>query len=170
MTIVLGHRLIGKEKADAAAKALTDGQGGGSIQLGHRLNKKGAPTAAKAPAPVVAAAPAPAKIAAPAIAADPKAPETPAPQLVDPSGMSEEKIEDLLTDYPDGWEEIMKVESQRAEGPRPRVARMLLVAGDMAETHPIPPDIKSLLMQVAGDAFAEDVAALEAAVPVEKKK
>lgn len=145
--IVLGPRLIGKEASLKAQQTLVNKVGGGAIQLGPRLRaKKASHIASAAPLPKIEAEP-DVPAAAPEVAA------APAPKgrkkAAKPTGLSEDDIEVMLAEDPNRWDVVAEAETARAEGWRPRVARMLLNAATEAKAKPMSDEIKSHLVRIA---------------------
>lgn len=171
MTITLGHRLIGKAAADAQQQALTDENGGGAIQLGHRLLNNKFPGAEEAVAftpPVVeAVAPTVPRATANAVPGAPvkgsrKVAAAAASAPVVPS-MSEAEVELLLAQDPNQWDKVAELEIARPEGWRPAVAHMILNAAPDAKEKPVPEPMLVELRATVDRANAEDTQKIVAA-------
>jgi hypothetical protein len=153
-SIILGRRLIGEAASKLAQQTAVDTSGGGAIQLGPRMRKK-------KPSHIVPAAPLP-KIAADDVPPVPVAAVPVAkPQ---PTGLSEDDAEVLLAEDPNRWDAVAEAESKRAEGWRPRIARMLLNAATEAKAKPMSAEIRAHLERIAEIGAKAEAERLTAAV------
>ena len=176
-TIILGPKLIGKEASERAQRTAVDDAGGGAIQVGPGLlSKKKFGQARDAERAALAAAGAVALAALAAPAAAPAA--APVPDLVPPHalpvapppvsvpGLSEDDVEIMLAADPNSWDVVAEAEAKRAEGWRPRVARMLYEAAADAKEKPMAPEIKEELKRIAQVGLVADAEKLRVAVNV----
>lgn len=172
--IILGPGIIGEEASKLAQRTAVDDAGGGAIQVGPGIlssKKFGKNRAAAAPtAATTAAATAPIPPAAPP--AVPTAPTAPVREEVVGSvdanapgaGLSEDDVEIMLAGDPNAWDIVAEAEAKRAEGWRPRVARMLLNAAKEAKAKPMPDEAIEHLMRIAEVGAASEAAKLAQAV------
>lgn len=176
--IILGPGLIGEAASKKAQATAVDEAGGGSIQLGAGLkstkkfgkareDEQRAKAAAASALPVVAPAAPVAPIAtATDVSSDVVVPDpvVAAPPPVLAKGLSEDDVADLLADDPNAWDIVAEAEGLRAEGWRPRVAQMLLNAGEQAKDKPMDAAVVEGLRKIAVVGVQAEAEKLRAAV------
>jgi len=158
--IILGPGLIGEEASKKAQRTAVDDAGGGAIQIGPGIINtkkfgKAREAAKAAAAPIPAAAPVAAVVAARTAA--------PTTEPANP-GLSEDDIEIMLAADPNAWDIVAEAEGKRAEGFRPRVAKMLLLAAPDAKDKPMAPEIAEHLTRIAEVGLKADASKLADAV------
>lgn len=179
--IILGPGLIGEAASKKAQATAVDETGGGAIQVGPGLlSKKKFGKAREAEQAAIrtgqAAAVEPVVPTLPPLAPLPPLPEVDlgeppvAPEPVAAAdataavGLSEDDAEVMLATDPNSWDIVAEAESQRAEGWRPRVARMLLNAAKEAKLKPMPEEAVAHLTRIAEVGAVSEASKLAAAV------
>jgi hypothetical protein len=152
--IILGPGLIGEEASLKAQRTAVDDAGGGAIQLGPGLVSKKKFGRARDAEPVAQAVTAVAAPVAPAVA----------PVAAVAPGLSEDDVEVMLAADANSWDIVAEAEAKRAEGWRPRVAQMLLLAASEAKAKPMDSAIIEHLKRIAQVGVEADAAKLAATV------
>lgn len=118
-SVTLGWGVVGKKAAEEAARQITDGAGGGAIQLGKGI------------------------LGPDAVYEEEAEPEKPAR-----IGLTLSQVKQLIEKDPNNYEMILKMESE-LETPRITVARELLKLDNEKLKKPMPPFVLHALRNIA---------------------